>query len=240
MAENAQELFDFLSAPFPSEFIDWRVGSTTADKAKGMALAYIDARDVMGRLDEVMTPAGWQCSYPHANGKTVCSVGLKIDGEWIWKADGAGDTDYEAEKGALSDSFKRGAVRWGVGRYLYELPSPWVEVEQRGKTYIIKDSERPKLETLLEQYTGKIEWGSPGEVAMARALYQSVKSMVHTAEDVERYRETNAGVLANLRKKPREHIEQLLTHVGNRGSKAWQREIGGGHGDDRHTAPLHC
>jgi hypothetical protein len=145
------DVFSQLAAPFPPDRISWRVGSTTADKARGMALAYIDARDVMERLDAIMGPGGWQCRYPHANGKTVCEVGLKIDGEWIWKADGAGDTDFEAEKGALSDAFKRAAVRWGIGRYLYDIPSKWVQIEPAGKSFKIKDSEYTTLETLLQK-----------------------------------------------------------------------------------------
>jgi hypothetical protein len=134
-----------LSAPFPPDKISWRVGSTNKDKTKGMALAYIDARDVMDRLDEVCGPAGWQCSYPHANGKTVCSIGIKIGDEWVWKANGAGDTDIEAEKGALSDAFKRAAVCWGIGRYLYDMDSPWVAIEPMGRSYKIADHEKARL-----------------------------------------------------------------------------------------------
>lgn len=141
--------FHKLAAPFPADRVSWRIGSTSGDKSKGLALAYIDARDVMERLDEVCGPAGWQRRYPHANGKTVCEIGLKIGDEWIWKADGAGNTDVEAEKGALSDAFKRAAVSWGIGRYLYDIPSPWVQIESAGRSYRIKDSEYGKLEKLL-------------------------------------------------------------------------------------------
>lgn len=137
--------FAALTAPFPADAVSWRVGSTNREKTKGMALAFIDARDVMDRFDAICGPGGWQCRYPHANGKTVCEIGLKLGDEWVWKADGAGDTDVEAEKGALSDAFKRAAVRWGVGRYLYALPSPWVEIEAYGRSYKIKDSEVRKL-----------------------------------------------------------------------------------------------
>ena len=144
------DLFAKLAAPFPPERVSWRVGSTTQDKKKGLALAYVDARDVMDRLDVLCGPAGWQCRYPHANGKTVCEIGIKVGDEWIWKADGAGDTDVEAEKGALSDAFKRAAVRWGVGRYLYDVTSPWVELEPAGRSFKIKDSEIPKLRKVLE------------------------------------------------------------------------------------------
>jgi hypothetical protein len=128
-------LFDQLAAPFDPSVISWRAQSLTQDKSKAMALAYIDARDVMRRLDEVCGPANWQCRYPHATTKTICEIGIKHDGEWIWKANGAGDTDIEAEKGAISDAFKRSAVLWGIGRYLYDMPSVWAgcEVGHNGK-----------------------------------------------------------------------------------------------------------
>jgi hypothetical protein len=156
---------DDLRKPFDPAAISWRVGSTTKDKTKGMALAYIDARDVQDRLDAVCGVGGWQCRYvPMHDKKTVCEVGVWVEhpgfagpnrpAEWIWKADGAGDSDVEAEKGALSDAFKRAAVRWGVGRYLYDLDSPWVELEtyeKGGQTYVkgIKASEFTKLRAIL-------------------------------------------------------------------------------------------
>src|ERR1700761_191847 len=125
MAEDAQELFDALCEPFPIEAVSWRIGSTNADKTKGMALCYLDARAVMDRLDTVCGPDCWQCKYTTAPGIAICDLGLRVAGEWIWKADGAGATDVEGEKGMLSDALKRAAVRWGVGRYLYDLDSPW-------------------------------------------------------------------------------------------------------------------
>ena len=119
-----------LKRPFPEKSISWRVGSTNSDKTKGIALAYVDARDVMKRLDDTFG-LNWQCRYSHAEGKTICEIGVKIDGEWIWRAGGAGDTDIEAEKGAISDAFKRAAVLFGVAQYLYSLPAEWVELDER-------------------------------------------------------------------------------------------------------------
>ena len=57
------ELFSKLSEPFPSEAIDWRVGATNSDKNKGIALAYIQARPVMDRLDEVVGLENWTDVY---------------------------------------------------------------------------------------------------------------------------------------------------------------------------------
>lgn len=138
-----------LSAPFAPANVSWRVGSTTSDKQKGLALAYIDARDVMARLDEVCTPAGWQDRYEFHGARTICYLSVKIDGEWVTKADGAGDSDVEAEKGAISDAFKRAAVKWGIGRYLYDVESPWVKLKAAGRSYAIEDSEYPRLHRIL-------------------------------------------------------------------------------------------
>lgn len=151
--------FAALAAPFPPSAVSWRVGTSNKKKrqketgdnfakaTKGIALAYIDARDVMDRFDEVCGPEGWQCRYPHADGKTVCEIDVWVEGRgWVTKSDGAGDSDIEAEKGALSDSFKRAAVRWGVGRYLYHIASPWVDLDDREQ---IAQADRRKLEALL-------------------------------------------------------------------------------------------
>ena len=152
-----------LTAAFPPDDVTWRVGSTNAEKNRGMALAYITARAVMDRLDEVCGIDGWQCEYTGIGAdKTCCRIGILCDSGdkpildqqpapyWVWKADGAGDTDVEGPKGAFSDAFKRAAVKWGVGRYLYELESPWVEIEPMGRSYRIKPSEMSKLKNSLK------------------------------------------------------------------------------------------
>lgn len=127
-----------LSAEFPREAISWRAQSVTKEGTKAMALAYIDARDVMDRLDAVCGPENWQDRYEFHGPRTVCYLSIRVGDEWITKADGAGDSDVEAEKGAISDALKRAAVKWGIGRYLYALETPWVpceSYEKGGKLY---------------------------------------------------------------------------------------------------------
>lgn len=143
-----------LKKPFPTNLISWRVGATNGDKTKGIALAYIDARDVMERLDAVCGVGNWQCAYPHANGKTSCKIGIKIGEEWVWKENGAGDSDVEAEKGAFSDAFKRAAVLWGIGRYLYDVKNIWVALEPMGKSYKIKNPNDEALIKALNEASG--------------------------------------------------------------------------------------
>ena len=157
---NGADLLKRLAEPFPAEAVSWRVGPTTADKKKGMALAYIDARDVMDRLDAVMG-ADWQSEYiAMPDGSYCCRLGLKIDGEWRWRSDGAvnltesakADAKEMAAKGCYSDAFKRAAVTWGIGRYLYSIPSPWVQIEARGNSFGIPDSAMSALRSVLNKH----------------------------------------------------------------------------------------
>lgn len=172
-----------LKSEFPKERIHWRAQSVTKDGSKAMALAYIDARDVMERLDDVCGAENWQCEYSHAEIKTICRIGIRVNDEWIWKADGAGATQVEAEKGAISDAFKRAAVKWGIGRYLYDIPAPWVPCE-------------------CSEWNGKKQWkkwkadpwtyvkgNSASKTDDARALFQSLASEIkahHTEDDLSR------------------------------------------------------
>lgn len=124
------DLFARLAAEFPRDAIHWRAQTLTSNGDKALALAYLDARDVMDRLDEVCTPAGWRDSYVEtARGRVIGTIEVLIDGQWVGKSDGAGDTDVEGEKGGMSDAFKRAGVKWGIGRYLYRLPAVWAPCE---------------------------------------------------------------------------------------------------------------
>jgi hypothetical protein len=119
-----------LAAEFPREAISWRAQSLTRAGDKAMALAYIDARDVMDRLDLICGPENWQDGYVEtAKGRVIATIEINVGGTWIRKSDGAGDTAVEGDKGGISDAFKRAAVKWGVGRYLYDMPTIWVPCE---------------------------------------------------------------------------------------------------------------
>lgn len=125
-------MFEKLSAPFPPEAIHWRAQTLTNDGSKALALAYLDARDVMDRLDEVCGPAGWQSSITETpSGRVLCKLELWDGERWIAKTDGAGSTAVEGEKGGISDALKRAAVLWGIGRYLYDLGNVWAPCESK-------------------------------------------------------------------------------------------------------------
>ena len=98
----------------PFKHVKWRKGYKN-----GKDLVYIDARDVMDRLDTVFGIDGWQTKYEYLGGRMICNLSVRFDLEWITKSDGAGDSNIEGEKGGISDSLKRAAVLLGIGRYLY-------------------------------------------------------------------------------------------------------------------------
>lgn len=144
-----------LHKPFPAAEIEWRVGSTNGDKTSGLALAYLTARHVMDRLDAVCGSENWQDRYEFHGTRTVCYLSLRIGTEWVTKADGAGDSDVEAEKGAISDALKRAAVKWGIGRYLYDLGNIWVDLEPAGRSsHRIKKDQYVKLQAALNKQFG--------------------------------------------------------------------------------------
>src|ERR1700742_970143 len=127
-----------LAAPFKKEEIKFRAGQVLKGQGKALALAYVDARVVQDRLDEVMGAENWQLThacYPGKNDEVVCSVSLRINDEWITKSNGAGDTDFEEEKGSFSDAFKRAASMWGICRYLYDFTSIWVAFDETKKKF---------------------------------------------------------------------------------------------------------
>ncbi len=110
----------------------WKIQSFTQSGDKASCVAYIDARDVMDLLDEVCGPESWQDEYKEVHGRLVAGVGIKVSKEeWIWKWDTGTPGDYEKEKSEFSDSFKRAAVKWGVGRFLYSMDIQWVSVSNK-------------------------------------------------------------------------------------------------------------
>ncbi len=212
--ETAQELFDVLSAPFPVGMIEWRVGSTNKEKTKCLPLCYIDARAVMDRLDTMCGPDGWQCNYsPGVNGSIICNIGIHTPAGWLWKADGAGATDVEGEKGALSDAFKRAAVRWGVGRYLYDLKAKWVELKD-GK--YISDETRKMLDELHEDFAKSCGWGDRAGIQAYKLLNQSVLKKITDPGDAANYKTEHASMIAQMPVAMRRHLFETLDRVGGR------------------------
>lgn len=119
-----------LRASFPPHEHSWRAQTVARNGASAQALVYLTARAVQNRLDEVCTPAGWESSFTEtASGRVIATITIDMGSRWVSKSDGAGATAMEGDKGGLSGAFKRAAVMWGIGRYLYDMPTVWAECE---------------------------------------------------------------------------------------------------------------
>jgi hypothetical protein len=100
----------------------WRVQS--ANQYGASCVAYIDSRQVQDLLDEVLGAENWQCKFEEHKGNMFCSIAIRdereeYNNEWVWKSDCGTESQVEKQKGEASDAFKRAAVMWGVGRFLY-------------------------------------------------------------------------------------------------------------------------
>jgi hypothetical protein len=113
-----------LKKPFPACDIDWRpqsAGKSKSGNVWALVLAYVDARAVMDRLDQVCGAEKWKDEYIHEQNGVICKLSIKVETDWITKVDGSPETAIESFKGGISKALVRCAVKWGVGRYLYNL-----------------------------------------------------------------------------------------------------------------------
>lgn len=128
-----------LSEPFGPDEVEWK--PQTAKGNRALAVAYIDARCVMERLDAVVGVAGWQDSYAVLDdGNVLCKLSLNVAGEWVTKEDVGGPSDQkdvgDKRKASFSDALKRAAVKFGVGRYLYSLPHQWCDYDEQKRQFV--------------------------------------------------------------------------------------------------------
>jgi hypothetical protein len=176
-----------LAAAFADADIEWRLQWNDEANDNGIAVPYVTNRAIQNRLDQVFGVSGWKNEYHpwHGDGKKnaqLCGISAWFDdrGEWVTKYDGADDSDIEPIKGGLSDSMKRAAVQWGVGRYLYEMDTVFVSTEKRGRTTVIKRSEQGKLDKAHRDHAARFfgqspaaPSGKPQEPAQARPAISS-------------------------------------------------------------------
>jgi len=150
-SQEAQQDYSVqLAKPFDVESVEFRIdGQVKEYQGKWIArvVAYVDARTIQDRLDDVLGTDTWAFSVQMVPGASYATIGtLTIGG--IAKSDCGED---ETVKGAVSDALKRAAVMWGIGRYLYRLPNLFAECEKRGNSWQIKKDELVKLRSKLPQ-----------------------------------------------------------------------------------------
>src|SRR5947209_15981477 len=129
---EVEAITNALAEPFDPAEVRFKPAAVSGNRA--LALGYVDARVVQNRLDEVLGVDGWQDDYEClADGSVVCRLRLRMGDEWITKVDVGGPSEQpdggDRLKAAFSDALKRAAVKFGVGRYLYRLPTQWMDYD---------------------------------------------------------------------------------------------------------------
>lgn len=153
--KDAKTIKDELARPFAPEDLEWRIQYANEKTNRGIVVPYVTNRAIQARLDEVVGIAGWYNDYKPWHGANkkeaqICGISIYFEerGGFITKWDGAEDSDIEPVKGGLSDSMKRAAVQWGIGRVLYSMTDPvWVDIEPRGRSWAIQKKERPVMDS---------------------------------------------------------------------------------------------
>ena len=71
-----KEISEKLKEKFSESDIEYRVGATNTDRTMGLALAYVSARAIQSRLDEVLGMENWKVSYREIQGGFLCTLQL--------------------------------------------------------------------------------------------------------------------------------------------------------------------
>jgi hypothetical protein len=130
MSAEITTLWARLKEPFAWPDIEIKVQSYNDDKTRGAAVAYVDARAVRQRLNDVFQPHNWKPSHREIvqDGKVigvVCKITITLpDGTTAEREDVGTPSSIEPIKGAYSDSIKRAFAAFG-NDHLYHINLGW-------------------------------------------------------------------------------------------------------------------
>ena len=192
-----------LGTTFHDAQIEWRAQTVNTEKNWALLVPYITARAVQSRLDEFCGASNWKSVYreikSHSkDGETVnmiCGISIRCarnDGpEWVTKFDGAQPTDIEGFKGSISGAFRRAAVSWAIGRFLYELEPEFVEIST------LKDKSKERLNFKRVWYF----YNKPKLPEWAQD--KSTEPVIELTYEVAGFKGTYTEILAQMKKDKR-------------------------------------
>lgn len=157
------ELLAQLAEPFPVEAISWRAGSVSRDKKRAQALPYAEPRVYEDRLN-ALCPGLWSVAFRPWGERIICELTIGAvgpDGAILYATRAStgepGDSPAAvAGTAAEAQAFKRACSKFGLGRYLYDVPITWVDYDDASRKLLQTPSlpqSRPlgrRLEPLTE------------------------------------------------------------------------------------------
>ena len=155
-----ETLLEKLAQPFPASSIYWRAGVVSRDKKRAQALPYAEPRVYEDRLNSVC-PGLWSVSFrPWGESRIICDLSI---GELTRSSTGEENEGFAPGTAAEAQAFKRACVKFGLGRYLYDVPIVWVPYDEKAR----KLSETP---TLPEKFLPQSEQSAPHTLSEGRAV----------------------------------------------------------------------
>lgn len=136
-----------LRKPFRADQVKFKIQTQpkgTGNDGWGVVVSYLDARDVAERLD-VVIGGDWQDTYELFGKALECS--LTVNG--VTRKDVG---EAASAKELYSDAFKRAAVKFGVGAFLYRMPTIMAKLTRKDerKPWGLTDGAKSSLKGIAD------------------------------------------------------------------------------------------
>jgi len=257
--ENFDTVLKMLSKPFHVTDVEWKPGALNKDRTRALALAYVETRAYIARLNEV---AGnqWSDRYEVISlpdrvavicHLTVCGVTRTGDGEAMMNGEDGSDPNLVTT--ASAQAFKRACVKFGLGAYLYALPQVWCDYDNQARR-IVNPPKLPKWavpEEEWEAYNSSPAQAKPAPAqaakpaqAQAQQAQQAAKPAQHVTVHFGRYNGKTLAEIKALGKEGEGWLDwaattfQPKTEADRQLQKAVKAYISGGNGSAVNAAEL--
>lgn len=156
-----------LRKPFHPTQVTWKPGAMAKSGNKALALAYADLRAYQNRLDE-LCGANWSVSYTPWGERIVCNLTIYgVTRSSTGEADSQSERSEIAGTATEAQAFKRACAMFGLGRYLYNLPSVWAEYDSERKQFT--EAAKAKLLSILVQHYRRSQENGNGSESFLEA-----------------------------------------------------------------------
>jgi hypothetical protein len=134
-ATTLDAAFPRLVKPFAPRLVELKPGAVTKDRARALAMPFVDMRAYQDRLDRVVGPAGWNFRYLVAERGIACELTIlgvtkSAVGDYPIAAG-----DENPATSAEAQAFKRACAAFGLGRYLYRLSQVWGDYDDAKRQF---------------------------------------------------------------------------------------------------------
>lgn len=183
------QILEALQEPFPSHEVEFKPGALNSDKTKALALAYVDSRSYIQRLNLVCPD--WQDEYQITMlpdrvvvlcRLTIAGITRTGDGECLLSGSEENERiEPNAVVTASAQAFKRACVKFGLGAYLYALPQVWCDYDH-AKRKIVNPPKLPEWALSPAERLEKATRAATERVAVERGIPVPDSAPVQVAE----------------------------------------------------------